>query len=85
MHSCNKKMKLPFCKLKLGMQSLLYVGPSTIVNRFLVYLYDNKINLPHAYLAWYPNLNKTVNTPKQIYMNLNDRTITGLNKFEKIN
>ena len=29
MHSCNKKMKLPFPKLKLGMQSLLNVGPST--------------------------------------------------------
>ena len=26
---CNKKLKLPFRKLKLGMQSLLYVGPST--------------------------------------------------------
>ena len=25
---CNKKLKLPFCKFKLGMQSL-YVGPST--------------------------------------------------------
>ena len=25
---CNKKLKLPFCKLKLGMQSLSYVGPS---------------------------------------------------------
>ena len=25
----NKKMKLPFCKSKLGIQSLLYVGPST--------------------------------------------------------
>ena len=26
---CNKKLKLPFCKSKLGMQSLSYVGPST--------------------------------------------------------
>ena len=26
---CNKKMKLPFLKTKLGMQSLLYIGPST--------------------------------------------------------
>ena len=26
---CNKKLKLPFRKSKLGMQSLLYVGPST--------------------------------------------------------
>ena len=28
-HSCNKKLKLPFCKSKLGMQSLLYVESST--------------------------------------------------------
>ena len=28
-HSCDKKLKLPFHKLKLGMQSLLHVGPST--------------------------------------------------------
>ena len=27
--SCNKKLKLPFRKSKLGMQSLSYVGPST--------------------------------------------------------
>ena len=27
--SCNKKLKLPSCKSKLGMQSLSYVGPST--------------------------------------------------------
>ena len=27
--SCNKKLKLPFRKSKLGMQSLLYLGPST--------------------------------------------------------
>ena len=27
--SCNKKFKLPFCKLKLGTQSLSYVRPST--------------------------------------------------------
>ena len=27
--SCNKKLKLPFCKLKLGIQNLLNVGPST--------------------------------------------------------
>lgn len=27
--SCNKKLKLSFCKLKLEMQSLSYVGPST--------------------------------------------------------
>ena len=27
--SCNKKLKLPFCKPKLGMQSLSYAGPST--------------------------------------------------------
>ena len=26
---CNKKMKLPFLKTKLGMQSLSYIGPST--------------------------------------------------------
>ena len=26
---CNKKLKLPFRKSKLGMQSLSYVGPST--------------------------------------------------------
>ena len=26
---CNKKLKLPFCKLKIGMQSLLYAVPST--------------------------------------------------------
>ena len=26
---CNKKLKLHFLKLKLGMQSSLYVGPST--------------------------------------------------------
>ena len=26
---CNKKLKLPFGKSKLGMQSLSYVGPST--------------------------------------------------------
>ena len=26
---CNKKLKLPFHRSKLGMQSLLYVGPST--------------------------------------------------------
>ena len=26
--SCNKKLKLPFHKSKLGMQSLSYVGPS---------------------------------------------------------
>ena len=26
---CNKKLKLPFRKSKLGMQSLLYAGPST--------------------------------------------------------
>ena len=25
----SKKLKSPFCKLKLGMQSLLYLGPST--------------------------------------------------------
>ena len=29
MRFCNTKLKLPFCKLKLGMQSLSYVGPST--------------------------------------------------------
>ena len=28
-HSCNKKLKLPFRNSKLGMQSLLYLGPST--------------------------------------------------------
>ena len=28
-HCCNKKLKLPFCKTKLGMQGLSYVGPST--------------------------------------------------------
>ena len=28
-YCCNKKMKLPFLKMKLGMQSLLYIGPST--------------------------------------------------------
>ena len=27
--SCNKKLKLPFCNSKLGMQTLLYVGPTT--------------------------------------------------------
>ena len=27
--SCSKKVKLPFRKSKLGMQSLSYVGPST--------------------------------------------------------
>ena len=26
---CNKKLKLPFCKSKLGMQSFSYLGPST--------------------------------------------------------
>ena len=26
---CNKKLKLPFHKSKLGMQSLSYIGPST--------------------------------------------------------
>ena len=26
---CNKKLKLPFRKMKLGMQSLSYVGPNT--------------------------------------------------------
>ena len=29
MRCCDKKLKLPFCKSKLGMQSLSYVGPST--------------------------------------------------------
>ena len=29
MHSCNKKLKLPFHKSKLGMQILSYIGPST--------------------------------------------------------
>ena len=29
MHSCNKKLKLPFRKSKLGMQRLSYVRPST--------------------------------------------------------
>ena len=29
MHSCNKKLKLPFHKSKSGMQSLSYVGPNT--------------------------------------------------------
>ena len=29
MHCCNKKLKLPFRKSKLGMQHLSYVGPST--------------------------------------------------------
>ena len=29
MRCCNKKLKLSFCKSKLGMQSLSYVGPST--------------------------------------------------------
>ena len=34
---CNKKLKLPFCKSKLGMQSLSYVGPSTL-NKLSNYL-----------------------------------------------
>ena len=29
MHSSNKKLKLPFQKTKLGIQSLSYVGPNT--------------------------------------------------------
>ena len=29
MYSCNKKLKLPSCKSKLGMQNLLYVGLGT--------------------------------------------------------
>ena len=29
MRSCNKKLKLPFRKLKLAMQSLSYILPST--------------------------------------------------------
>ena len=29
MHCCNKKLKLPFRKTKLGMQSSSYVKPST--------------------------------------------------------
>ena len=29
MHSFNKKLKLPFRKTKLGIQSLSYVGPNT--------------------------------------------------------
>ena len=28
-HSCKKKLKLPFHKLKLGIQNISYVGPST--------------------------------------------------------
>ena len=29
MHSSNKKLKLPFQKIKLGIQSQSYVGPNT--------------------------------------------------------
>ena len=57
-----------------------------LVFNFFVYLYDKEVNLPTCtYFPWYPNLNKTVNTLKQISMNFNDRTIIELNKFEKRN